>query len=221
LSTHNHTQKAIKEAEEELQKLFAKFPKKPRGSGNDIDRDIAALEFRRTTTSLVLADEKAILRQIGSLERQRTLCEERKTHQDAIQNKKAQLKELRDSTSLIVASIDELTPVLNKVELAEKLHCKPTQLQTITIEFPGSKVGHVIGKNGSTIKNIMEKTETVIDVDADACLFEITGADTAIEMARKEIRKITESIEKDVQVSPALVEYLTARVRILWRRHVS
>jgi predicted RNA-binding protein YlqC (UPF0109 family) len=125
---------------------------------------------------------------------------------------------LRDSASLIVASIDELTPVLNKVELAEKLHCKPTQLQTITVEFPRSKLGHVIGKNGSTIKKITEKTETAIDVDSDACLIEITGTDNSIEMAKKEIRKIIESIEKDVQVSPVLVEYLTTRVGILWRR---
>jgi uncharacterized coiled-coil DUF342 family protein len=195
--------------------MFAKAPKKPRGSGKDIDSEIAALEFKRTTTSLVLADEKAILRQIGSLEREKILSKERKTQEDAIQNKKAQLKELRDSTSLIIASIDELTPVLNKVELAEKLHCKPTQLQTITVEFPSKKAGQVIGKNGSTIKNIMEKTETAIDVDGDACLIEITGTDSAIEMAKKEILKITESIEKDVQVSPALVEYLTTRVRIL------
>ena len=36
-----HPQKAIKEAEEELKKLFAKAPKKIRGSVKDIDDEIA------------------------------------------------------------------------------------------------------------------------------------------------------------------------------------
>jgi len=174
----------------------------------------SALEFKRTTSSLVLAEEKDILRQIDSLSRQKTQCVEREKHEKLIQEKKAELDAFRNSLSLIIASIDELSPVLAKVELADKLHCATTELKTITIDCPKEKTRHVIGKNGSNIKQIMERTSVAMDVDSDKGQVEITGTQTALELATKEIRRITEAVEEDVQVPSALVEYLTTRVSV-------
>lgn len=170
------------------------------------------MEFKRTTTSLVLADEKDILRQINSLERAKALHEERKKHEETIQEKKAELDAMRDSLSLILASIDELSPVLAKVELADRLQCATTELKTITLDCPKDKARHVIGKNGANVKQIMERTSVAIDVDSDTGKITITGSQSALDLATKEIRRITEAVEEDVQVSLALVEYLTTRV---------
>lgn len=172
----------------------------------------SALEFKRTTSSLALAKEKDILRKIDSLKRAKMQVEERKQHEETIQEKKAELSALRDSLSLILASIDELSPVLAKVELADRLSCATTELTTITVDCPKEKTRHVIGKNGANIKQIMERTSVAIDVDSDTGKIVITGSQSALDAATKEIRRITEAVEEDVQVSPALVEYLTSRV---------
>ena len=137
---------------------------------------------------------------------------ERKKHEETIQEKKAEMTAIRESLSLILASIDELAPVLAKVELADKLKCATTELTTITIDCPKDKARHVIGKNGSNIKQIMERTSVAIDVDSDKGKVEITGSQAAVDLATKEIKRITEAVEEDVTVPPALVEYLTARV---------
>ena len=62
-------QKQINQLSEELQRLFDKAPKKPRGSIKELEDEINALEFKRTTSSLALAEEKEILRQIDALSR--------------------------------------------------------------------------------------------------------------------------------------------------------
>lgn len=147
------------------------------------------------------------------MERLKTQCMERQAHEELIQEKKAEINELRDSLSLIIASIDELNPVLAKVELAEKLNCAAGDLRTEKIQFPKEKAGHVIGKSGSNVKQIMERTNTTIDVDSDKGEIEITGSPSSIELAMKEICRITRAIEVQVPVSPAIVEYFTTRVR--------
>lgn len=208
------TQKQISQHSDELKKMFAKAPKKPRRSIKELDDEINALEFRRTTTSLVLAEEKDILRQIDFLKRSKALCEESRKHEQAIQEKKAEIDALRDSLSLILASIDELAPVLEKVELADRLQCATTELITVNLDCPKEKARHVIGRNGCNVKQIMERTSVAIDVDSDTGKIKITGSQSAVDDATKEIRRITDAVEEDVQVSPALVEYLTTRVRL-------
>lgn len=176
----------------------------------------SALEFKRTTSSLKLAEEKELLRQIDALKRSKMLVEERKRHEETIQEKKLELTELRDSLSLILASIDELQPVLQKVELADRLHCATTELKTITIACPKEKTRHVIGKNGSNMKKIMERTSVAMDVDSEVGQIELTGSQEALDAATIEIRRITEAVEEDVKVPPALVGYLTTRVCHVW-----
>ena len=161
----------------------------------------------------MLSEEKNILRQIDALKRTKVQCEERNKHEQAIRETKAELSALRDSFSLIIASIDELAPVLNKVELANKLQCSTTELKTVTVDCPKEKMRHVIGKNGATVKQIMERTRVAIDVDSDKGQIEITGSQSALILATNEIRRITEAVEEDIRVSSALVEYLTTRVR--------
>jgi polyribonucleotide nucleotidyltransferase len=62
------------------------------------------------------------------------------------------------------------------------------------------------------MKQIMERTSVVMDVDSDKGEIQLTGSQKALDLATKEIRRITEAVEEDVQVPPALVEYLTTRV---------
>lgn len=145
---------------------------------------------------------------------------ERQKHEEAIQEKRAEINALRDSLSLILASIDELAPVLAKVELADKLKCATTELKTIVLDCPKNKARHVIGKNGSNVKQIMERAGVAIDVDSDKGTIEITGNQAAVDLATKEIKRITEAVEEDVTVTPALVEYLTCRVSIIRWMHM-
>lgn len=151
---------------------------------------------------------------MDALNRAKLQCLEREKHEQTIHEKKAELSSLRDSLSLILASIDELAPVLAKVELADKLKCSTTELKTITLVCPKEKTRHVIGRNGTNVKQIMERTSVAVDVNSDNGEITLTGSQSALDLATREIRRITEAVEEDVQVSAALVGYLTSRVSI-------
>ena len=102
---------------------------------------------------------------------------------------------IRESLSLILASIDELA-VPAKVELADKLKCATTELTTITrIDCPKEKARHhVIGKNGSNIKQMHRRALFAIDVDSDKGKVEITGSQAAVDLA---LRRLSESPKRD------------------------
>ena len=161
----------------------------------------------------MLAEEKDILKTMDALKRAKLQCVEREKHENTIQEKKTELGALRDSLSLILASIEELAPVLQKVELADKLKCSTTELKTITLVCPKEKTRHVIGRNGANVKQLMERTSVAVDVNSDNGEITLTGSQKALDLATREIRRITEAVQEDVQVPSALVGYLTSRVR--------
>jgi len=211
IATRDGLQVKVKKSQESLQRLFTKTAKRPRDTITGIDVKIAALERERTITSVSLAKERDILRQIKSLERSKTQVQESQILENEVQATKKLIDEMRDEIRARNSSIDELEAGLAKLKLANKLGCTTQDIIEETMECPSDKVGMVIGKGGSTMKRIMEETKVTLDVDKTTNVISISGSAEGIANAKKAIEKITLSLEIEFVASKDVVSYLTTK----------
>jgi len=205
------TQTKIKHASDQLHKLLDKGKKKSRETPAQLETKIHDLERRRTTTSLPLAEEKDILRQISMIEKTLVQIEENQDHECLIQQKKAEVSTLRTSFRSIQAQIAELESALSKVELAKRLGCSTTDLAEHVLDCPANKLGQVIGKNGSNLKQLEKATGCQIDVDKKGSQVHLHGSVVAIQAAVEELENITLSIEEVVPLPEAVHTHLCAK----------
>mmetsp|Transcript_12241 Transcript_12241/g.17403 ORF Transcript_12241/g.17403 Transcript_12241/m.17403 type:complete len:1247 (+) Transcript_12241:49-3789(+) len=203
-------QASINERTEQLQRLLAKGPKKSRETQVELDAKIDELEKKRTQTSLSLGKEKAILREIASVKRSKEKLKEFSQHESLVQERKNELSKFRDDLRNIIAQHAELDSALTKVELAKRLGCSTSDLETRIVDCPDTKLGQVIGKNGSNIKKLEEKTGCMMDVDKVKSQIHLHGSGIALNAAVEEIEKITLAIEISVKLSNEKHSYLFA-----------
>jgi len=201
------TQAKINQLSDQLQRMFSRAPKKPRETQEQMDSKIEKLEYQRTTSSLSLSAEKQLLRQIDGIKKSKKVLEEYHIHEHAIQEKKNEISLLRDSQRTISAAIAELESALSKVELAKRLGCTTAELQTRVVDCPGDKIGHIIGKNGSSLKQLEQRTGVQIDVDKVGSKIHLQGSVSALEAAVREVEQITLAVEEEIKMTPAVVSY--------------
>jgi rRNA processing protein Krr1/Pno1 len=116
------------------------------------------------------------------------------------------------------ASIDEIAAALAKVKLANKLGCKTQELIKKEIDCPQTRIGAIIGKNGTMVKKIMESCKVTIDVDKEKNKIEITGSEESVAEAIGEIDAIIRSIDTELEPPKELINYLTAKhVKVIAR----
>lgn len=205
------TQAKINQLSDQLQRMFNRAPKKPRETLEQMNSKIEKLEYQRTTSSLSLSAEKQLLRQIDVIKKSKKVLEEYHVHEQSIQEKKNEISALRDSQRTISAAIAELESALSKVELAKRLGCTTAELQTRVVDCPGDKIGHVIGKNGSSLKQLEQRTGVQIDVDKVGSKVHLQGSASALDAAVREVEQITLAVEEEVKMTPAVVSYFLAQ----------
>jgi len=205
------TQTKINSLTDQLQRMFSRAPKKPRDTQEQMDNKIQKLEYRRTTSSLSLSEEKKLLRQIDIIRKEKKVLEEYHVHEQAIQEKKNEISLLRDSLRTISAAIAELESALSKVELAKRLGCTTAELETRVVDCPSDKIGHIIGKNGSALKQLENRTGVQIDVDKVGSKIHLQGSASALKAAVKEVEQITLAVEEEIKLSSSVVSYFLAQ----------
>mmetsp|Transcript_50614 Transcript_50614/g.61045 ORF Transcript_50614/g.61045 Transcript_50614/m.61045 type:complete len:1310 (+) Transcript_50614:177-4106(+) len=205
------TQAKINALSDQLQRMFSKTPKKPRDTLTQMDDKIAKLEYDRTTHSLTLPAEKQILRQIDLIKRSKKTLKEYEIHEHAIQEKKNDISELRDNMRTINAAMAEIESALHKVKLAKRLGCTTSELKTCVVDCPADKIGHIIGKNGTSLKLLEERTGVQVDVDKVGSKIHLQGSAAALEAAVKEVENITLAVEEQITLQSAVVDYLLSQ----------
>ena len=111
-----------------------------------------------------------------------------------------------------MASIAELESALSKVELARRLGCDTAELQTRIVDCPSNKIGHIIGKNGSSLKQLENRTGVQIDVDKVGSKIHLQGSISALDAAVREVENITLAIEEELNLTEGIIGYLIAKV---------
>lgn len=122
------------------------------------------------------------------------------------------MADLREALKTTITAIEELEAALFKVNLAAKLGCSATELQKITFGVASDKIGRVIGKNGSTIKELEQRLLVSIEVDSLSGKIHLTGSEHNLSQAMNDITKITMTIDDDVKVPKDLLNYFTNKV---------
>lgn len=205
----------IKELNSRLQNKLKKLPRRPRETVKDLDERAKVLEQERTVTSISLAEERQILKQINGVKKAKTKVTEYKKMEDEVQFLKRQLTMLRDGLNDTLVGTDEIQTALEKVKLANKLECSTDEISETEIECPKSKLGMIIGKNGSMVKQIQGSFKVSVDIDSTDKI-KITGSEDSVQRARKEIERIIETEEIEMTLDKLLFDYLTSKyVKIL------
>jgi Polyribonucleotide nucleotidyltransferase (polynucleotide phosphorylase) len=117
-------------------------------------------------------------------------AQENKEHESLIRDKKAEVDALRNEIRSLVAQISELNNAILKIELAGRLHCSTNDLETKVVECPVDKLGEVIGKGGSKLKELQQQTGCVVEVDRNSSKVTLKGNNSAIQHAVKKIEDI-------------------------------
>ena len=198
----------------QLQNLFKTTPKRPRDGKLALRERVKKLERDRTSRSLPLSQEKALIRQITAAQkviREHDACE---AHQELIQRKKAEIESAREALRTINASISEIETALVTVELAKRLGCSMSDLISREIDCPMEKLGRVMGKNGATLKAIEESAGVHIDVDKIHGKLHVRGNEAAVSEAVKQLENLTLAIDLEVEVSADVIAYLLTQVRM-------
>ena len=117
------------------------------------------------------------------------------------------LSSLRDDLRRITAQQAELEVSLSKLDLANNLGCDTTDLKKRVVDCPEGKMGQVIGKSGSKIKQLERKTGCLLDVDKVKGQIHLHGSDSALDAAVLELENITLSIDENMKLSPETLSY--------------
>lgn len=179
-----------------------------------LDAKLEELEAMRTRTSLPLAEEKALLRQIQVVQKEKRTLDEYDRHERKIGQKKEEIDKLRGIYRQKLEAISELDTMLAKVQLAQKLDCSPNDLKSRSILCPEKRLGQVIGKNGANVRLIEARTGVQIDVDKEESKIHMSGSEAALEKAAREVEAIALAVDKTVPLSKATMTYLTSSKRL-------
>ena len=129
----------------------------------------------------------------------------------SLQFEQKQITILRADLDATFTGTDEIQMALEKVKLANKLECGTDEISKKEISCPKDKLGMVIGKNGSMIKQIQNTCKVSIVVDKTSNKLAITGSELSIERATQEIERIIRTEEAEIVLEKVLLEYLTSK----------
>jgi len=201
----------IRELNSRLQNKLKKIPRRPRETVKELDDRAEALEHKRTVTSISLAEERQILKEINGIKKAKIQAEDFNKMEEEIQVMKKLLSIRRDILNETFTGTDEIQTALEKVKLANKLECGTDELSKKEMVCPNAKLGTVIGKNGSMIKKIQDTCKVSITVDKFTNKITIAGSEVSIERATKEIDLIIRSEEEKIELEKLLLNYLTSK----------
>ena len=199
-----------------IQLISKQRPPMHAGSEANIEQQMRDLEYKRSTTSLSLNEEKKLLKEIDSWKQKKTALKEYALLQTDIDNLKAQRAEAIARGRTTDEVIADLTAGLKKLKLAQALGCQAQELVTIQVDVPESKFGAIIGKNGGHVKFIEEECNVCIDMDRQNHHMRITGVQEGAENAKSMVEDITCAIEETIGLHPdALGVLLSRRAHLL------
>lgn len=142
-------------------------------------------------------------------------AQENKEHESLIREKKAEVEALRNEIRSLTAQISELNNAILKIELAGRLHCSTNDLETKVVECPVDKLGEVIGKGGSKLKELQQQTGCVVEVNRNDSKVILKGNTSAIQHAVKKIEDIILILDDEILLTSKIHSFLFSNVSIM------
>lgn len=193
-----------------LRDLQRRAPRRPRDGKAALRSQAARLERERTRTSLPLAREKALVRQIAAAEREVRQHGEAEKHQALVRRKKAELEAARERLRQIDLLMAEIEVALSKADLGKRLGCLPSEVVSREHGFPMDKLRWVLGPDGARVRAIAAAAGVQIECDKLRGKFVVSGATAGVEDAVARLEIYTGAVDAAAEVSADVVAYLLA-----------
>ncbi|OQR99384.1 hypothetical protein ACHHYP_06897 [Achlya hypogyna] len=197
-----------KAAEEELTKLL-KHPKaRVQGTVAQLEEEAKKLEFKRTTTSMSLNDEKRLLKELETIKVRKAQVTEYEEFQATVQTLKDKKNELFDTLRATEAYEKTLTADVRKMTLALSLHTSLDAFVTVEISVPKDKMGMVVGKNYAKLRQFEETYHVLLEVENGAQKVKVTSVPKQIALVEAAINNIALATTHSLAVHPDTLKLL-------------
>lgn len=228
----------LKQLDEAFAEAVRRLPKNGKGTQSEfdnIDANVAGVEFKRSTQAgLTLNEEKQLLRQMDKLKERKKELAVFLELDSQVKQVKAQRDARRKKLDQLVRLQAELQGGLRKLELCERLQgVQVTDLVERTVPVPGDVVARVMGKGGSNIRQIEEQNAVIITVDRPRnsnnnnrgggggggesdqsapvdCTARVVGTERGVAQAIERLERTTLAVTTEVKVKEACFLMLSA-----------
>ncbi|KAL9187903.1 hypothetical protein ACHAXT_006281 [Thalassiosira profunda] len=204
----DRVQKQVDQEAAQLRHIIRQAPQRPKESRSALEQRLATIEENRSSCSLSLKMEKALVRQISSVDKSMRLHDKADKYQKTIAKKKAEVELARENLRALNEEVSGMESSLTKVELAKKLGCLPEQVISRRIDCPMDKLAYARGVDGANIRGIEESTGAQIKMDTLRGRIEVQGTASTVQAAVLQLEVYTKAIDKEVTVTPDAMAYL-------------
>lgn len=217
-------QKELAKLEERLQDAYQVQGQRPRETDAELEKAMRDLEYKRTTQSMSLMDEKKLLRQIGLYKKEKLRVKEYNLVEEGLKSLKAHKNHLYDERKAKEGAMTELSKALRKMQLAQRVGVTAEELIEESLEVPEGCMARLVGKGGMNLKRIEEACAVSIDFDhGRGGSGRISGSAAAVAAAREQIEEVTAVVNEEFKVSPSLCATLltgrAAKTQALMKDH--
>lgn len=123
----------------------------------------------------------------------------------------AHLADLKERLKNVRANADKLRTEVQLTKTAIKVGCKKEELVGTKVVCPPGRLGEIIGKKGSHVKQLQASASVTVNVLQQGDV-RIVGSLEALDAATSNLLKVIDSVEECVEnPDPALVAYLTCK----------
>ena len=217
-------QNELAKVEERLQNAYQVQGQRPRETEAELEKAMKDLEYKRTTQSMSLMDEKKLLRQIGLYKKEKLRVKEYNLAEEGLKSLKAHKYHLHDERKAKEGAMTELSKALRKMQLAQRVGVAAEELIEEGLEVPEGCMARLVGKGGMNLRRIEEACAVSIDFDhGGGGSGRISGSAAAVAAAREQIEEVTAAVSEEIKVSPSLCATLltgrAARTQALMNEH--
>jgi hypothetical protein len=206
LSSHalerSHQKHLISTLSTQLSNLIKATPKKPKDSKSSLQTRIAKLEKERTSRSMSLSSEKALLREIASAQKSLRLHTAYESHQESIWRKRSEIESAKSVLKSTESSIVEMEKVLSTVQLAKRLNCTTAELTTREYTIDSiEKMNGVLLDISPTLISVAEEKGVHVSVDKIHGKFIIKGSASSVASAVSIIENSANKVDVEVELT--------------------
>lgn len=192
--------------------------RRPAGNAEQIRAEMEAKELKRSTTSMPLAEEKKLLRDIESLKTQLAQCETHDEFQKGMDAARAERNARFQQHREMEAQLAELNAAAKKLSLAVKLGVNSADFVTIEVPVPDDRMGAVLGKQFANLRQLERANLAMLDVVEESKeagtgkkTIKVTSAPANVKSAKRAIENITLASSHSIGLHPDAIKLLLFR----------
>jgi hypothetical protein len=168
-----------------------------------VARQLEELEFKRSTSSMSLQDEKKLLREMDQIKTKLKEAKESLALEESVKKMRAERQLLEEQRREKAVLIAEAKLGLRKLHLASSLGISPAAMVTSHIGVPKEKIGQVVGKRRAMLDAVEAECQVVCEEQLDdaAASIVVTGPPEGCAAAMGRFARIISSVEQYVELS--------------------